>query len=66
MNKIWLWVGGDFTEMKYGNRILKVNRLSGTLNLTNSPSKSLQLIDLENNLITDLEPRTDQFSFDLM
>ncbi|KAJ1402116.1 Serine/threonine-protein kinase, active site [Sesbania bispinosa] len=45
--------------------ILKDNKLSGTLNLSNGYSNSLQLIDLENNDITDLKPRNQKFTFDL-
>lgn len=52
--------------LKCGNRILKDNKLGGTLNLSSGYSSSLQLIDLQNNDITDLNPRNEKFSFDLV
>ncbi|PNX95750.1 putative LRR receptor-like protein kinase [Trifolium pratense] len=45
--------------------ILKDNQLSGTLNLSNGFTKTLQLIDLQNNDLTVLELGSQELDFDL-
>ncbi|RHN72012.1 putative leucine-rich repeat domain, L domain-containing protein [Medicago truncatula] len=45
--------------------ILKDNKLSGTLNLSSGYRSSLQLIDLQNNGITDLVMGNQKLNFDL-
>lgn len=51
--------------MQCVNRILKDNQLSGTLNLSNGLSSSLQLLDLQNNDITELRLGNQNLKFDL-
>ncbi|CAI8592002.1 unnamed protein product [Vicia faba] len=45
--------------------ILKDNQLSGTLNLSSGYRRSRQLIDLQNNGITELELGNQKLNFDL-
>ncbi|XP_058767809.1 leucine-rich repeat receptor protein kinase HPCA1-like [Vicia villosa] len=45
--------------------ILKDNQLSGTLNLSTGYRRSLQLIDLQNNGVTELEMGSQKLNFDL-
>jgi hypothetical protein len=55
----------DVNLLKCANRILKDNQLGGTLNISGGYRKSLQLIDLQSNSITDFVFGNQKWNFDL-
>jgi len=65
--KTWINDGYEYDVnlLKCANRILKDNQFSGTLDLSSGYRSSLQLIDLQNNLITNLVMGNQKLNFDL-